>query len=390
MLPVVLLALLLLSFSAMTWLFPVLAKSLAKKQSPNRSDRNSSPLSDPEPSSPAASVVPASVAILIPVHNEAHRLISTLRSIQRAIEKVGELPINFQIIVGADGCAESSAAAQGVDGVEVIESTGRTGKWQTLCSLIRRAHDAEWLILADCGIYWEADFLKRIIPNFSKPDAMAVAPAYINPSGGHIERLSWWLEQRLKSIEQPLGGPICIHGATICYRRKELLCALEQLQDRSWLNDDVVIPLIMRAQNPDRKIFYRTDIQVLEMPQTGIKGDRMNRRLRITRGNVEWIKDLWLPLWDKSPVTALVAARRVFRVFWGYWALILALSIVALSWTVLGVEAALLVVLAAAATYFLIPGLRSMTRAALASLFAPYLMFKYPERAPAAEALPWS
>jgi hypothetical protein len=89
------------------------------------------------------------------------------------------------------------------------------------------------------------------------------------------------------------------------------------LGEMPWLNDDVVIPLLVRALYPEGVILY----PVGEIKDSGVQSDSMDvtRRKRILQGNLQWIRMLWPQCCRLNPVAGVVAVRRLFRVFWAYW-----------------------------------------------------------------------
>src|ERR1035437_1571724 len=118
-------------------------------------------------------------------------------------------------------------------------------------------------------------------------------------------------------METACGGPVSLHGATVAYKTSLVKEALVHLGDRPWLNDDVVIPLTLRALSPEGIILY----PVGQVRDAGAELDRpdLGRRRRILQGNLQWVRSL---LWDscrRNPVAGMVAGRRLFRVLWAYW-----------------------------------------------------------------------
>jgi cellulose synthase/poly-beta-1,6-N-acetylglucosamine synthase-like glycosyltransferase len=318
-----------------------------------------------------------SLSILIPAYNENEFLIQTFNSIKRAVlclkDNYTDLKIN--ILVGADGGLEPDLGAHLVSaGAEVVISSERRGKWNTLCSLASREMHNDWLIFADCGVGWPSDFLIKLVPFFQNKNVMGIAPTYSNPSGGLVERFLWNFERMLKKLESSCGGPVTVHGATVCYRTSELLPVLQILKKKNWLNDDVVLPLSLRGFNPDKKIIYFTDSEIYEFPKQ-LKGRSFKRRRRMLYGNLQWIKELWIPICTKNSVAGLLASRRVFRVFWIYWLLICALG----SALLLVPQASALFLTQAPLVFILAAALITLLffAATRASLLAPLYLFSF-------------
>ena len=359
-----------LGILGMTILFPFLAALISvpsRRQNPsNRS--------------------PNHFAILIPAHNEEALLPGTLTSINNAITEVKKgSPCTFRIIVGADGCTDTTETVASQMHAEVLTMPTKTGKWGTISALVKNCADTEWVILADCGVQWPHDFLSQLLPLLQNADTIGVAPTYQNDTSGIIERLIWGTERAIKRIEAKSGGPISVHGATVCYRTEELSDTLNFLSHHHWLNDDIVIPLTLRALYPSHKIEYRRSLAVKESakaPREGISEFR--RRRRLVHGNIQWIKLLWGSLWRHNHIAALLACRRVFRLLWAYWMVFTVLAVAYYSGMFEYPSSHLiLATLCCAAIVPCIPQLRNLLQSALASLLAPYYFTLAIARSPA-------
>src|SRR5262249_49974270 len=117
---------------------------------------------------------------------------------------------------------------------------------------------AEWVAFVDAGATWNPDLLVAVERHFADPEIAAIAPSYQALGAGSLEGGSWKLERVIKRIESAGAGPVRLHGARVFYRRCVLLAALGELQagSRAWLNDDVVIPLLIRIRSPRSRIVY--------------------------------------------------------------------------------------------------------------------------------------
>lgn len=330
------------------------------------------------------------LAILVPAHNEERSIAKTLESIHAAIARAKEASgfarFEARLLVGADGCEDSTARVARELAATVVEFPHGQGKWKTLNALLALAGECDWVVFADAGAIWEEDLLVKCLARTRDPRVIGVAPTYRNPSAGALEALAWTLEGALKRMEDKAGGPVSVHGATVLYRHAELVAALEALGSRAWLNDDVVIPLVLRMQNPGARIRYASEASVRDLdPGPEAKAPReFGRRRRMVRGNMEWIRQILLPGWRKNPTVAYLALRRVFRVFWAYWGLAIVLSAVfslsTPSMAALEIDPSILIaafVLGAGFVYKLRRQLVALTDAAAASLLAP-LFFSSP------------
>ncbi len=311
----------------MTWLFPVIALLLWKITHTQNSEQtaDNSVSGNHIPCGEAArGARVSSLAILVPAHNEEQTLEATLKSIFDAVQAaLSVFPgLRVEVVVGIDGSRDNTKRITENFPVRVCENVTAQGKWRTLREMVGRCPDAEWIAFADAGILWKSDLLIKLLPHCAEPQVAGVAPTYKNPEGGVVENLLWAVERHFKSIECEAGGPITMHGATVFYKRQRLVEAYEELGQKPWLNDDVVIPLCIRTLHPAEEIRYLPEVEVSEQPRV-MKQQKMNReyvrRRRMVLGNVEWISAFLPKTWDQAPIVATLALRRVFRLFWAYW-----------------------------------------------------------------------
>ena len=316
-----------------------------------------------------------SVEIIIPAHNEADLIHATLESIQRSVqyqqaEQGTPSASNFLVHVGADGCTDSTAQiARQFNQVQVTEFKEQQNKWVAIKSLIADS-SADWVILVDVGTVWPnsflCDFVKRIN---GERNAMAIAPSYRPLNAGWLPRIIWQIETSLKRFEAFSGGPVSLHGATVGYKTALLKKVLAYLGDTLWLNDDVVIPLILRSLNPDGVILY----PVGEVQDAGIQQGQMDlrRRKRMVLGNVQWVRRLLPDCFRLNPVAGVVAGRRLFRLLWAYWFAFIAVGLaLAFHFVVLPGIAAMGVLMVSSGSF------RQLSGAAFISLLTPFLMMR--------------
>ncbi|MFA5976388.1 MAG: glycosyltransferase [Elusimicrobiota bacterium] len=320
--------------------------------------------------------VPVSLLeIVIPAHNEAGRITDTLTSIHRSVQALQAIPSVFSkpkiiVHVAADGCTDQTAqAARQFPGVLVTESLENKSKWVTLRTRIAESR-ADWLILADAGVLWPESFLSDVLQKIHQgANVIGIAPSYRPAKARLLHRILWRLEMLLKQTEALCGGPISLHGATVGYKVFPLKKALSSLGDTLWLNDDVVIPMVLRALYPDSVILYPVGM----VQDAGAQQNRMDwgRRKRLLQGNLQWLRTLWPSCFRMNPIVGVMAGRRFFRVLWAYW------------------FGCLIAGLAAAFNFVILPGIivfgllmatsgsfRQLSGAALVSLMAPFLMIR--------------
>lgn len=295
----------------MTWLFPVVSNflfAIRRRSAPVRS---------------VSAQDASTLTVIVPAHNEERSIQATLSSVQEAIRlRGGAFAGGVRIVVGADGCTDKTVSLATAHGATVYENDTSKGKWSTLIDLIHSNASSEWIALADAGIVWPSNLLSVASKTTEDKSVMGIAPSYAHSSAGRMESTLWSIEKRFKSIETKSGGPVSVHGATVLYRTKELLRAVESVAGQEWLNDDVVLPLVLRAQNPGLAIRYLPELEVVDSEDdaaTSLQPKEFGRRRRMVIGNIQWIRQLLIPMFWTNPLAALVAMRRVFRVLWAYW-----------------------------------------------------------------------
>ncbi len=383
----------------MTWLFPLLATIVWRKSRYTNSSESLSMSSflkygtlqvGSEASPHNDQVAPYSLAILTPAHNEEAILSKTLTSFAAAIKRAQQVfpGISIEVVVGADGCSDKTALIADAFGATVIESSQSNGKWATLNKLISlvntRPEIPEWVVLADAGVQWDPEFLVRILPRCGIPHVVGVCPTYRNPSAGKIESLLWAIERHLKSLEGITGGPVSMHGATVLYKLVDLSRALRSLPRANWLNDDVVIPLALRSQDPEARILYTTDLGVYDTPSDKgaekVAQKEFGRRRRMVLGNIQWIRGMLPTVWRRNAIAGVIAMRRVFRLLWAYWGLMIVGASTLLIMEKIMPEFSLikvvgLIIFTVVLAYQFVKPLRGIIEAACASLLTPYLYF---------------
>lgn len=257
--------------------------------------------------------------VVIPAHNEEATIKETIQSVIKAAANLTDCygeAFEVSITVVLDGCTDNTAnAIAGFSLVKVIQHANALGKWRSIQEACLAGKNTDWTILLDAGSSWKPDLLSSVVCHLRDDSIVGIAPAYRNNNAGFLERLSWELERRLKSLENGAGGPISVHGATVLYRTPALCEAFGLLSEKIWLNDDVVIPLAIRTLLPEKRLIYLPDNIVDDISPIRT-GSESTRRIRLVRGNLDWVRESF---WHSSAVVRILAFRRISRMAWAYW-----------------------------------------------------------------------
>ena len=159
------------------------------------------------------------VSVILPVHNEARRIVEKVRNLLELdypAEKV-------QIIVIGDGCTDDSlerAQQAGAGRVEVVPLAQRAGKAHALnAGLARARHDI--VVFTDAAIMLERGALAALVAHFANPEIGCVS-GEDQVEGGGNEGLYGQLELLMRREEARLHS---IAGASGCfYAERRVLC----------------------------------------------------------------------------------------------------------------------------------------------------------------------
>lgn len=368
----------------MTWFFPLLAILISKFSFSNK------------PTSISDNNNVSKIAVLIPAHNEENLIGNTICNVLRSVKNLQSTNknIDFRVIVCADRCTDDTAKIAKLSGAEVLvieekvqTSTTLVGKWHTLKFLINsvKTWQPEWVIFVDSGAIWPDDTASVFYSYFEQPNLSFVAPSYENLLGSYLEKIAWNLERHLKSLENYCGGPISVHGATICYRFNVVEEAFNSLENINWLNDDIVLPLYFRLQHSDLNGRYIPNMLISDTGTICKKFTsneflaELPRRKRLVLGNIQWIKTLLIPNINKNPIASILAMRRIVRLLWAYWLCITGIAAAFLMVNLFinikePVELMITLIATAIISSILILKFRRLIASAVASLMCPFLI----------------
>jgi len=267
------------------------------------------------------------VQILIPAHNEKDKIGYTLESLERELKTSGA---DIKIHVALDRCTDGTDVASAAWQARLpltISSVDYGSKWRTLAHLLSQSDSStQWVIFVDAGTIWDAGTLSALMILMKNQDLSVIAPSYRIEGGSRLSQIFWKYESRLKTLENWLGGPISVHGASVAFRRSELVWAFEELKGTEFKNDDIILPLAVRILSPEQRSLYLPLSTIHDRASLESHGfsQQLRRRKRMVLGNLQWIR--WMLRESRKRPIALnvwcVSLRRILRPFW-IWSIVL-------------------------------------------------------------------
>ncbi len=262
---------------------------------------------------------PRNIDVIVPCHNEEGRLRTTLESVSHATDELHRYypEVEVRIRCGLDACSDTTWLDAAQFDAEIVTFKHRS-KWKVISDLVSSSN-SDWIILVDAGVTWDRRILRNSIPFLAVNDVVSFSPSYTTARSGLPGRLHWALEAFIKSYENRSGGPISVHGATVFYRSSSLKLVLRVLAGRAWINDDVVIPLMMRCVFPGKRIIYSRNsaigFTVCDRAPRAPSSEKIARE-RVARGNIQWIRFLVPIVIEWNIPVFIVSMRRIARLYW--------------------------------------------------------------------------
>ncbi len=268
------------------------------------------------------------VTIAIPTCGERQALEITLQSVSYAISYFynhkGAHSVEFDLLIGIDGKAPQIRELASQFQARVLSTAVRGGKWKMLERMARNVRGRQvcttdpWIVFADVGVQWPKDFLITLIQEMADEEIIGLAPTYSMNDASVAQKVVWSSERLLKTLENLSGGPVSVHGATVAYKIGPLLSVFDLCVSHTYANDDVVIPLLLRAIYPTKALRYLPTLSVFDNEHESGEVEQ-RRRTRMLLGNAKWIQDFYPFVVQSNHRVAVVALRRIFRVLWAYW-----------------------------------------------------------------------
>jgi len=242
-----------------------------------------------------------SVSLLIAAYNEGEVIAEKLRN-SLALDYPAD---RLEIVVASDGSQDSTcqivrsiASREGRRRIRLLEFAENRGKVAALNEAVPQLR-GDIIVFSDASSMLQPESLQRLARHFADSSVGGVSGVYRVVKSDQAtlagqEDLYWKYETFLKVCEARLGGFTGAHGSLYAVRR-----SLYPFPSPDIINDDFVIPL--RIQNRGYRIAYEPSAVAYEQAH---EMEGFSRRVRITAGNVEQLKEIAFTLWPLKPLAA--------------------------------------------------------------------------------------
>ena len=246
---------------------------------------------------PRKQPIEPSVSLLIAAYNEAAVIADKIRN-SLALDYPAE---KLEVVVASDGSEDATAEIvrsfeAGSGGrVRLLNYPQNRGKMAVLNDAIRELR-GNIVAFSDATSMLAADSLRTLVQSFSDPSVGAASGVYRllkkdQAQLGAQEDVYWKYETFLKVQEARLGAFTGAHGSLFAIRR-----ALYPFPSANTINDDFTIP--MRILERGHRVAYEPAAVAFEEAH---EMEGFSRRVRITAGNIEQLREVKSLLWPPRP-----------------------------------------------------------------------------------------
>jgi cellulose synthase/poly-beta-1,6-N-acetylglucosamine synthase-like glycosyltransferase len=248
--------------------------------------------------SPGKQPIEPSVSLLVAAYNEAAVIADKIRNGLALDYPAGKL----EIVIASDGSKD--ATAEIVRSFSESESNGRVrllnfeenrGKMAVLNDAVPELR-SDIVAFSDASSMLAPDSVRTLVQSFNDPRVGAASGVYrlLKKDQAHLgsqEDLYWKYETFLKVQEAKLGAFTGAHGSLYAIRR-----ALYPFPSAGTINDDFTIP--MRILERGHRVAYEPAAVAYEEAH---EMEGFSRRVRITAGNIEQLREIKGLLWPPRP-----------------------------------------------------------------------------------------
>src|ERR1700733_6441738 len=248
-------------------------------------------------SAPRPQPIEPSVSLLVAAYNEAAVIADKIRN-SLALDYPAE---KLEIVVASDGSEDATAEivrsfeAESGGRVRLLNYPQNRGKTAVLNDAIRELR-GDIVAFSDATSMLAADSLRILVQSFNDPHVGAASGVYRllkkdQAQLGAQEDIYWKYETFLKVQEARLGAFTGAHGSLFAIRR-----ALYPFPSENTINDDFTIP--MRILERGHRVAYEPAAVAFEEAH---EMEGFSRRVRITAGNIEQLREIKGLLWPPRP-----------------------------------------------------------------------------------------
>jgi cellulose synthase/poly-beta-1,6-N-acetylglucosamine synthase-like glycosyltransferase len=246
---------------------------------------------------PRKQPIEPSVSLLVAAYNEAAVIADKIRNSLALAYPTQKL----EIVIASDGSEDATAEivrsfAAGSGGrVRLLNYPQNRGKMAVLNDAIQELR-GEIVAFSDATSMLAADSLFNLVQSFNDPHIGAASGVYRllkkeQAQLGSQEDIYWKYETFLKVQEARLGAFTGAHGSLYAIRR-----ALYPYPSENTINDDFTIP--MRILESGGRVAYEPGAVAFEEAH---EMEGFSRRVRITAGNIEQLREIRRLLWPPRP-----------------------------------------------------------------------------------------
>jgi cellulose synthase/poly-beta-1,6-N-acetylglucosamine synthase-like glycosyltransferase len=247
---------------------------------------------------PRKQPIEPSVSLLVAAYNEAAVIADKIRN-SLALDYPAE---KLEIVIASDGSADATAEivrsfeAESGGQVRLLNYPQNRGKMAVLNDAIRELR-GDIVAFSDATSMLATDSLRILVQSFSDPRVGAASGIYRllkkdQAQLGPQEDIYWKYETFLKVREAGLGAFTGAHGSLFAIRRP-----LYPFPSENTINDDFTIP--MRILERGHRVAYEPAAVAFEEAH---EMEGFSRRVRITAGNVEQLREIKRLLWPPRPL----------------------------------------------------------------------------------------
>jgi hypothetical protein len=253
-------------------------------------------------SSPRKERIEPSVSLLVAAYNEASVIADKIRN-----SLALDYPLDkLEIVVASDGSKDATAeivrsfaAAESAGRVRLLNFEKNRGKTVVLNEAVPELH-GEIVAFSDASSMLAQDSIRNLVQSFSDAQVGAASGVYRLLKAdqsriGSQESLYWKYETFLKVQEAKLGAFTGAHGSLYAVRR-----ALYPFPSADTINDDFTIPI--RILERRYRVAYEPAAVAFEEAH---EMEGFARRVRITAGNIEQLREIKRLAWPPRPFVLL-------------------------------------------------------------------------------------